>query len=258
MLDLSNILKFNSDNIKITTIFNWLYANLKAYNNYDDEKILYLIKDEFKLQIKRSEQCDLTIKALNNTKDNETNYLYIRHKNKLFKLIKILKEQNNKLLESLKIEIVKLEEQINLKTNEIDSAFNLLKQKQSYKNNFIYEEYFSILNNFMKKLVTYEKNDFIIHSDVNVQLLESLKKIKTEAKDFNFEIDNIINLSDFGLENKNYYIYYETFRSFSFNKADILKKYSDQKDEKEKNVLCSIVAIPKNIHQIMKMLLNLS
>ncbi|HHX70093.1 MAG TPA: hypothetical protein GX708_18845 [Gallicola sp.] len=258
MLDLYNILKLDPDNNVISSIFNWLYENLKAYNNYNDEKVLYLIEDDFELQIKRSEQCALTIKALNNTKDNEMNYIYNLHKNKLVHLINILKNQNELLISKLKEEIEKLEEEIAIKTIKKNDEFKILEQKQSYKNNFIYNEYFTILNDCLKNLITYKESGFVLQTEINEKIFGRLKELKIKMQEFNFDSDNLVNLLDFGLENKIYYIYYENYRCFSFDKGNIVKKYVTNKNDTEKNVLCSIVSIPKNIHQIMKNLfLNL-
>lgn len=253
MLNLLNIQQMMKDNKEIESIFNYLYLMLKAQNNYDDNKFLILINDNYELQIKRSEQCLLTIKAINNTKNSEMMYLYNQHKIKLSNLITMLKIQNTNVISDLKEDIIILKNNIALKTIEKDNKFEILETKQSYKNDVIYNLYFDLVKKHICKLVVYDKDGFKYDVDYLNSIVSEIIKIKKIINENNFNIDDIINLEDFGLEDKTYYISYDTFKSFPMKKSEIITKYlTENKPEKEKVVLCCMVSIFKNIHEIIK------
>lgn len=254
VLELHNLLKCNSENKVISDIFNWLYVNMKAQNNYNDEKILYLIEDDYELQMKRSEQCVLTINALKNTKNNDMNYIYNLHKDKLVYLINILKNQNEVLLKKMKTEIKMLEEQIFLKENEKNMEFKILEQKQSYKNDCVYKKFFKIIKEYAPQIFTYKSNELLINDDELKNIYEQLVILMKEMNENNFDLNYILFLEDFGVGGGGYSIFYENswYTSHAVYRDKILKNYLSDKKETDRKVLQSIVNIPKNIHEFIK------
>lgn len=245
--------------LELKKLFDDIYNSVKAKNNDEDSKFLYLINDEYDLQCKRSNQSELTYDSFQTLKGTALNYVWDKYKSKLNQTISLNIQQNDLLMNKFSLQINDLKLIISRQEKVIEEELINLKQKNSYKTTQFYKELFTILFDQMSDIFNIEEN-------LSISIVyENLEKFKLSKDDLfkqysglNRQFNNLLKLDNFGLGKKSYDLSFKCdggIKSYIINKTKLINEYVDKKNDTIKDILSSLVTVNKNIYELMMTLL---